>query len=211
MIAFANPKDRSPSDPERFLAMLPTIRRAARAAFDRYAAEAREEAVQEVIANCWQAYARLVQQGRAALAYPTVLAKFAIAHVRAGRCVGTPANLHDLTSRYCQRAHGITVERLDRYEKYRQEWKEVLVEDPKAGPAETAAARMDFAAWLGSLAPRVRQIAQLLATGETTGNTARTFGVSAGRISQLRRGLEAAWHRFQGEPMAAALGSRRGD
>lgn len=192
----------SPSHQDSFLDMLPTIRRNARAAFDRYDKEAREEAVQEVVANCWQAFVRLVQQGRAELAYPTVLAKYAIAHVRSGRCVGCASNVHDVTSLYCQRANGITVERLDRYEHFRQEWKEVLVEDPKAGPAETAAARIDFAAWLRSLAPRVRRIAKLLATGESTGDAAGKFGVSAGRISQLRRGLEQAWHSFQGEPAA---------
>jgi len=44
--------------------------------------------------------------------------------------------------------------------------------------------------------------AQELAKGETTGKTARKFGLSEWRISQLRRELEESWSEFQGEPAA---------
>jgi hypothetical protein len=36
-------------------------------------------------------------------------------------------------------------------------------------------------------------------TGKTTGRVARTFRISAARVSQLRRELCANWHRFMGE------------
>ena len=42
-------------------------------------------------------------------------------------------------------------------------------------------------------------IAKLLAKGETTGAAARKFGLSAGRISQLRQELAESWVEFQGE------------
>ena len=44
-----------------------------------------------------------------------------------------------------------------------------------------------------------RQIARDLALGETTGEVARKFRLSAGRISQLRRWLCEHWEQFQGE------------
>jgi len=78
-----------------------------------------------------------------------------------------------------------------------------LIEDKKAGPADTAAARIDTSAWLRSLPRRDRKVAKVLATGEMTNAAARKFNVSAGRISQLRRELEASWVEFQRESVAA--------
>ena len=67
------------------------------------------------------------------------------------------------------------------------------------GPAETAAARIDFGDWLGTLGRRRRRIAETLAKGETTSVAAAKFRVSLGRISQLRRELQGDWGRFHGE------------
>jgi len=52
-----------------FLAMLPVIVQYARGAFGHLNPEARQDLVQEVIANALVAYVRLFQQGRVALAY----------------------------------------------------------------------------------------------------------------------------------------------
>ena len=59
---------------------------------------------------------------------------------------------------------------------------EIILEDRHAGPAEVAACRLDFTAWLPSLPRRLRKIAALLATGESTGKVARRFKVSDGRM-----------------------------
>ena len=73
---------------ERFLAMLPRIRRQALIAFRDRGAEARQELAAEVVANAFCAYTRLVRRGKHDLAYPTPLAQFAIRQVRDGRRVG---------------------------------------------------------------------------------------------------------------------------
>ena len=73
-----------------FRRMLPQIRRCAEAAFRTFPAEARQEAVQECIANALVAYLRLVQLDRVSLAYPTVLARCGIAQLNEGRRVGSP-------------------------------------------------------------------------------------------------------------------------
>ena len=91
------------------------------------------------------------------------------------------------------------IERLDQFDAAEGEWREALVEDRKAGPAETAAARVEVAAWFRSLARKKRRIAQTLARGEGTGKVARMFGLTAGRVSQLRRELAESWEDFQGE------------
>ena len=99
---------------------------------------------------------------------------------------------------------GFVVERLDRFDDEKSEWKEVLIEDRRAGPAcKTAAARIDVATWLRSLGRKKRRIAQTLARGETTGKVARLFGISAGRVSQLRQEFQKSWNEFQAVPLAA--------
>jgi hypothetical protein len=207
MIATAKPlprDDRVPEWHQPFLAMLPAIERQAKIAFRHLDPEARADAVQEVVAYAITAFVRLVDLGRADLAYPTPLATFGIRQFRAGRRVGTKSNANDVGSPYAQVARGIQVGRLDHRDKETGEWREILLEDRRAGPAETAAARIDFAAWLKSLPRRYRRIATILATGETTKKVARRFRVSPGRVSQIRRELLDAWNRFQGEAEAPA-------
>ncbi len=153
------------------------------------------------------AFVRLFESGKADLAYPTPLALYGIRQFRAGRRVGTKSNVNDITSPRAKAVKNIRVGRFDHFDDDEQALKEVLIEDHTAGPAETACCRIDFAEWLRSLSRRYRRIATTLATGETTTAAARTFGVSPGRISQVRRELFAAWNRFPGEaeaPIAVA-------
>ncbi len=184
---------------DRFLEMLPLISSQASVAFRRLRPEHKQELVQEVLANAYCAFARLVRRGKSDIAYATPLANYAIRQVLDGRQVGTKPNLNDVTSPYAHAASGILVERLDRFDNDKGEWREVLVEDRHAGPADIAAARIDVAAWLRSLSVRDRRIAKTLAMGESTGGAARRFGLSSPRISQLRRLLRANWERFQGD------------
>ena len=113
-----------------------------------------------------------------------------------GRRMGAKLNIKDVSSDHFQINRGIAVKRLDRYDAAQAAWQEVVVEDKRSGPAEIAAMRIDFASWLLTLTRRERRVAQVLATGETTNATAQHFGVSASRISQLRRHLQEAWETF---------------
>ncbi len=183
----------------KFLSLLPAIREQARFAFRNEKPERRQELTAEVIANCWAAFVRLVERGLLDVVYPTPLAGYAIKQVRDGRRVGAKLNVLDVSSEYAQRLKRFTVERLDRYNEEEGQWQEAVIEDRHAGPAETAAARIDIADWFDRLPKRKRRIAVTLATGETTKRTARKFGVSPGRISQTRRELQTAWQDFQGE------------
>ena len=182
-----------------FMAMLPKIVRHARVILPRLRAEARASALQEVVSNATVAYARLAELGKEEVAYPTVLANFAVAQYKSGRRVGNRLNINDITSSYAQKMRGIVVARLDHYDEQEGTWKEVLVEDRHTTPAEVARVRIDFRDWLRTLSRRDRKIALTLATGETTGTTARKFSLCDGRISQLRGEFHDSWLEFQGE------------
>jgi hypothetical protein len=188
---------------DRFLTMLPQIRAQARVAFGGKSPERREELIAEVFANCWVAFVRLMERGLGDVVYPTPLAQYAIRQVRSGRKVGGSLNVNDVSSGYAQKSKGFSMESLDQYSQRKRQWKEILVEDRRTGPAETAASRIDVGEWLRSLPKRSRVIAETLALGETTKKAARKHGVSAGRISQLRRELKGNWEAFQGELVTA--------
>lgn len=206
MIALAKPRKKLSTAERRqakFLEMPPTMRRQARIAFRHEPPDRRQEMIAEVVANCWVSFVRLMERGLEDAVYPTPLVQFAIRQVRSGRKVGSKLNVRDISSPHCQISKGIHLGRLDHYDRDEGAWKEVLIEDRRAGPAEIAATKIDFGTWLGLLPRLKRRVAQTLATGETTGRAAERFGVSLARISQLRSELRASWQDFQGEPREA--------
>ena len=175
-----------------FLTMLPAIRRQLKVAFRHLDPEARAEAVQEGICNAMLAYLRLHERGEVEKAYPTPLAQYAARQIRDGRKVGGKLNVKDVSSRYCQRLKHVVLERLDKWDK-EEGWLEIVVEDKNATPADVARVRLDFAAWLKTLPRRDRKVALDLATGSRTGDVARKYELSDGRISQLRKELHLSW------------------
>ncbi|MCR9117620.1 MAG: hypothetical protein NXI22_11810 [bacterium] len=182
-----------------FEELLPAIRKRAAVAFRTVPASEREDLVAEVVANAYTAYQRLVERGRADVAYATPLAMYAVKQIRSGRRIGTRLNSNDVTSKYAQRVKGIKVEQLNSIEDSDGQWQCIVVEDKTAGPADIAATRLDFSVWLEALTPRVRRIAKRLATGETTKDVAHRFEISQGRVSQIRSELRKSWYDFQGE------------
>ena len=147
-----------------------------------------------------EGHTRLVELGKQDVAYATPLAQYAIRQVRSGRRVGSKLNQRDVMSPANQRVY---IERLDQYDTADGNWKEVVVEDRHATPADTAAARLDLAQWFRSLPRRNRRIAKVLAYGESTAAAAKQFGISPARVSQLRQELRQSWQALQGELAAA--------
>ena len=182
-----------------FLQMLPAIQDSAAYAFRYLASEEREEAIQDVTVGAMIAFRRLAASDRIHLAYPRALARFGITQYFSGRRSGCRLNVRDVSSAYAQRKKGLQLERLDHYYPDQQSWREVLLEDRQASPADIATTRIDFQDWLESLSERSRKIADSLATGETTSDVAEMFQISLGRVSQIRRELERSWRIFQGE------------
>lgn len=188
----------SPDWTTRFLQFLPLIQQAARRAFQHLNTDQRDEAVHEVTANCFVAYARLVERGYEERAFASPLIRYALAQHRAGRRVGRRIRRHDVTSSACQRQQGRVVQSIF-HRPTDGEWDELLVQDRRSTPAQIVAIRLDFKAWLKQLSPRKRSAARLLARGATTAGVAHQLRLSSARISQLRHELQDNWARFQGE------------
>jgi hypothetical protein len=189
---------------EGFLKLLPAIRLHAAVSFRRLNPEARAEMVQNCVASAMLVYARLYELGKFDLAYPGTLARYAVAHTWQGRVVGSSMNARDVSSPYAQSKNGLTLQRLDHYDKIEDCWGEILVQDRHCGPFDVVRTKLDFRAWLRSLPVRLRRIVRFLADGETTSATATKFGLTPGRISQIRSELAESWSRFVGEELVAA-------
>jgi hypothetical protein len=108
-------------------------------------------------------------------------------------------------SRYARVRNGYQIERLHNYSARQDRWIDMLVEDKRASVADLVAARMDVRAWFAALTRRTKWIAKDLAHGFSTSEVARKYGVTAGRISQMRRQLEQSWASFQNECAAAPI------
>ena len=184
-----------------FEAMLPSIRRVAAFGFRHAPRWCREDLINDVIAKAYVAFAELVARGKAALAYPTVLANYAVRQIKNGRQLGCRQNVRDALSSYSQRRKGFVVRPLSDRDAH-GEWEELTV-DRKANPADVAACRIDFRHWLSRLKRFKRQVALRLARGDSTSEVARYFRLSRARISQLRQELRASWNEFQAVPAAA--------
>ena len=200
MLAFAESNSTNmPAWHAGFLAMLHCIRDRLNFAFSGFTPATREEAIAESLALALDAFIKLFEQGRADIAYPSVLAMYAARQFRTGRRVSGELKMNDVMSPRAQKLRGIVVKPLVRRDRSGA-WKEILVADKTCTPADAAVARIDFGDWLSRLTDRNRRLATTLAAGETGRDTARMFGISTGRVAQIRSKLRRNWQAFQGEP-----------
>jgi hypothetical protein len=58
--------------------------------------------------------------------------------------------------------------------------------------------RCDFPRWLRRLGGRDRRVARELMAGERAVDVARQFGLTEGRVSQLRRAFKQDWDAYGG-------------
>jgi len=187
-----------------FLSQLPTIQRYASVAFRHLSEEAQEEAITETVANALVAYVRLCELGKAALAYPTVLARYAIRQIYAGRRVGMRQNIKDVYSAVAQKRNGFSIERLHRFDSEAGEWIEATIDDDQTPVPDQAAFRCDFPAWLDTNGSRNRRIAEALALGHSGLEVSQRFKISQARVCQLRRELQESWQAFHGDATKSA-------
>jgi hypothetical protein len=180
-----------------FVTMLTEIQQQLRRAFRHLDAEAREDAVEEGVVHSLLSYARLHEQGRAEVANASTLAWYAALAVRRGRPAGSKMNSKEPLSRYAQVGNGIQIEQRH------GNWIDMLVEDKRASVPDQVAAKLDVGTWFATLSRRMKRIAGDLACGFSTSEVAEKHGVTPGRISQLRRTLEASWFAFQQEAAPA--------
>lgn len=187
----------------RFVRMIPQIERFANFYFRLEPRTAREDLVAEVVATAYVSFARLVERDKLDVVFPTPLARFSCRVVRVGRRVGNRNDVHDLLSDRAKKAGAVVQGLLELDEKGK--WQDLVVEDRKCRPADVAVCRVDFKNWLATLTLRNRRVAETLAAGSTTTETAMRFQISPGRVSQLRQELFEQWQQFHGEVSAEAV------
>jgi hypothetical protein len=157
----------------------------------------RADCVQEAIALAWFWYRSLAQRGKDASDFAATLASYAVRAVQVGRRVTGSEPSQDVLSVTAKLRHGVRVF-------YLQEggtlaingWQEAVADNVRTPPDEQAAFRIEFPAWLPTRTSRDRRLIADLAVGERTGDVARKYGLSAGRISQLRRAFCEDWTHF---------------
>jgi hypothetical protein len=82
--------------------------------------------------------------------------------------------------------------RLDTFE-------ERLRDNPRTPQPEVAAFRIDFPQFIGSLCRRDQRLAGFLSLGNSATDAAARFGLSPGRVTQLRQGWCREWHVRNGD------------
>jgi hypothetical protein len=188
-----------------FLQLLPAVQTHAQIQFRALPPVHREEAIQEAVAFACVNYRLLAAQGKLHVVRPGTLATFAVNRARGGRHVGgRQETAKDPLSQRCQQLHGVNVRSLNGLCRLSvaSDWRQLVIADRNAPIPDTAAFRIDFAEFLRRLPRRDRRIIRALIAGEQAFAVAQRYGLSAGRISQLRRRYERDWQLFQGEPLA---------
>jgi hypothetical protein len=180
---------------------LPAVERHARVAFRHLkCAQSQEDAIQECVGLSWKWFRRLAERGKDATAFPCALAGFAARAVRSGRRVCGHERKKEVLSAVAQRHHGFAVGKLPDFSTLNgNPLEEALIDNTVSPVPDQVAFRLDFPAWLCGLSHRNRDIAEAMALGHGTKHLARRFGLSEGRVSQLRSQFCDSWRRFHSE------------
>jgi hypothetical protein len=176
-----------------FVTLVPRLRTHAQVRFRHLDPTDREEAVAEVVAYGFASFLRLKERGKDPTAFPAVFAHFVAQAVANGRGVVRRLSTRDLLGR--PRGERVTVHKLDDPTPDGGWWRDLAI-DRRVRVDELAAFNIDFPAWLATLSAVKRHVAELLARGHATDEAARVTGLSAGRVSQLRRELADSWFDF---------------
>jgi hypothetical protein len=187
-----------PSLQEGFLAILPRIETHGQVSF-RYlkCPHKKADAVQEMVAVSWMWYARATESGKDVHAFASALASYAARHVRSGRRLCGQDRAKDALSPLAQSRHGFTTSLLPQGSSLKgNALDEALHDNTRSAVPDQVAFRLDFPAWLGTLSERDRRVCEDLMLGERTNEVAGRYGLTAGRVSQLRRQFLEGWRRF---------------
>ena len=168
-------------------------------------AELKEEYVAEMVALTWKWHLRLAERGKDSTRFPTALATFAARAVRCGRRLAGMDRSKDVLSPLAQQRQGFAVGKLpDCSTLDGSPLDEALHDNTRTPPDEQCAFRIDFPAWRLTRAERDRRLLDDLMLGGRTLDVAGKYGLSPGRVSQLRREFLLDWRRYVSEPPPVA-------
>jgi hypothetical protein len=191
-----------PSGPDplhaAFLSLLPRVESHARIYFRHLKCPHRKaDAIAETVAIAWRWFLRLVEMGKDAAQFVSTFAVLAARHVRSGRKLCGQEKSKDVMSPLAQQRYSFTVSPLPEGNSLEGNvFDEALRDNTRSAVPDQVAFRVDFPDWLASLSERDRRVVEQLILGERTRDVARRFGISPGRVSQLRREFHLAWLAF---------------
>jgi hypothetical protein len=134
--------------------------------------------------------------------------------VKSGRRVCGMEKAKDVLSEVAQRHHSFTVEALPSStsatfdtlyaaphgQALQDAWEERLRDNTVTPPPDAAAFRIDFRAWRTTRTERDRRVLDDLMLGERTCDVSEKYGLTPGRVSQLRRDFHQDWEQFCAMP-----------
>jgi hypothetical protein len=197
-----------------FLSLLPRVQGHAEVYFRSVACpQTKADYVAEVVALtlCW--YRKLSARGREPGLFIGAVAAYAARAVACGRRLVAGETARDALSGRAQRRHSFHVARLpvstrrpaeELYgapcgQRHLDAYEQLLADHGRSTPADTAIFRVDFDSFLRTLSPRDRLLVACLAQGDSAAQVAEAFGLSRGRLSQLRMRWCKSWHARHGE------------
>jgi hypothetical protein len=164
----------------------------------------KEELLAEMAALSWRWFVRLVRRGKDVLQFANTLAHYAARAINSGRRLGGQERARDAMSASAQRKRGAVCSLAKAGSLLGGPLAEALLDNTVSPVPDQVAFRLDFPVWRRTRSERDRRMIDAMMTGESTAVLARLFGVSAARISQMRRAFHADWHAFCGEPAPQA-------
>jgi hypothetical protein len=184
-----------------FLALLPKIERVARFHFRHCPrADRKQDCISETVALSWLWHRRLIAQGRDPSAFATALARLAAITVKSGRKLCGQESARDALSPVCQRRRGFVVTRLpDENGLSGGAFADALRDNTQTPVPDQVQFRCDFCDWRTTLDDRGRRMVDAMMEGNTSAGLATRFGVTAGRIAQLRRTFHDSYHAYCGD------------
>jgi hypothetical protein len=187
----------------RFQAVLPRVELHARVFFRHLRCpDRKQDAINECIALAWTWFVRLAERGKDASRFVSALASFCARRVQSGRRLCGQEKANDVLSPAAQHRRGFTVSPLPQGSSLRGSvFDEALADNTVTPVDEQVCFRIDWHAWLRTRTERDRRIIDAMALRERTQALARQFGISPGRVSQLRRELHADWEQFCSDPV----------
>jgi hypothetical protein len=121
--------------------------------------------------------------------------------VNSGRRLCGHERKKDVLSPLAQRTKGFAVGKLPDFSTLNGSPLEDALQDNRISPVpEQVSFRCDFPAWRLTRSERDRRVIDDLMLGERTTDVASRHGLTAGRISQLRRDFMLDWHLFTADP-----------
>jgi hypothetical protein len=188
----------------RFVALLPKIDTHGRIYFRHvHCPHRKADALQEMRALAWLWFVQLARRNKDAADFFSTFSGFLARAVNSGRRLSGMPKAKDVFGFRPQQNHGYAVFSLSDDRCLPGDLlAQALLDNRQTPPPDQAAFRLDFPAWLSTRTVRDRRVINDLMRGERTLQVSRRYGLSPGRVSQLRREFHADWDHFCADTQA---------